>query len=121
MFQEGSLKNSLNTLEERSSKALSTFPWYKVGVCFLVLCVCLFPVLQVSWDFSNPPRVLVLDDRQGLTYAVKKKTFRGTRCVFHSEGLQENASFVPNDEVSNQAKGLGSMLSFWERMRGPPQ
>ena len=31
--------------------------------------------------------------------------------------LQENASYVPNDEVSNQAKGLGNMLSFWERMR----
>ena len=42
-------------------------------VCLFAWClfscvfVCLFPVLQVSWDFSNPPRVLVLDDRQGLT------------------------------------------------------
>ena len=32
-------------------------------VCFVVF---LFPVLQVSWNFSNPPRVLDLDDRQGL-------------------------------------------------------
>ena len=31
--------------------------------------------------------------------------------------LQENAGYVPNDEVSTQAKGLGNMLSFWERMR----
>ena len=28
---------------------------------------CLFPVLQVSWDFIIPPRVLDLDDRQGFT------------------------------------------------------
>ena len=35
-----------------------------VWVLFFV--VGLFPVLQVSWNFSNPPRVLVLDDRQGL-------------------------------------------------------
>ena len=34
-----------------------------VFVCFVVF---LFPVLQVSWNFSNPPRVLDLDDRQGL-------------------------------------------------------
>ena len=33
--------------------------------CFLFV-VFLFPVLQVSWNFSNPPRVLDLDDRQGL-------------------------------------------------------
>ena len=38
-------------------------------------------------------------------------------CFDVIDTLQENASFVPNDEVSNQAKGLGSMLSFWERMR----
>ena len=31
--------------------------------------------------------------------------------------LKENASYVPNDDVSTQAKGLGNMLSFWERMR----
>ena len=30
------------------------------------IVVFLFPVLQVSWNFSNPPRVLDLDDRQGL-------------------------------------------------------
>ena len=34
-----------------------------VVVCFVVF---LFPVVQVSWNFSNPPRVLDLDDRQGL-------------------------------------------------------
>ena len=34
-----------------------------VFVCFVVF---LFPVLQVSWNFLNPPRVLDLDDRQGL-------------------------------------------------------
>ena len=28
---------------------------------------CLLPVLQVSWDFIIPPRVLDLDDRQGFT------------------------------------------------------
>ena len=37
------------------------FVW--VFFCFVVF---LFPVLQVSWNFSNPPRVLDLDDRQGL-------------------------------------------------------
>ena len=41
--------------------------WFLFGlgvfVCFVVF---LFPVLQVSWNFSNPPRVLDLDDRQGL-------------------------------------------------------
>ena len=31
-----------------------------------LFCRVLFPVLQVSWIFSNPPRVLDLDDRQGL-------------------------------------------------------
>ena len=31
--------------------------------------------------------------------------------------LKENASYVPNDEVSSQGKGLGTMLSCWERMR----
>ena len=30
--------------------------------------------------------------------------------------LKENASYVPNDDVSSQARGLGTMLSFWERM-----
>ena len=37
---------------------------------FLFLLVgfwCSLPVLQVSWDFIFPPRVLVLDDRQGFT------------------------------------------------------
>ena len=38
-------------------------------------------------------------------------------CFDVIDTLQESTSFVPNDEVSNQAKGLGSMLSFWERMR----
>ena len=39
-----------------------------VGVWFC-LCFCwfLFPVLQVSRDFTIPPRVLDLDDRQGFT------------------------------------------------------
>ena len=31
--------------------------------------------------------------------------------------LKESSSYVPNDEVSSQARGLGTMLSFWERMR----
>ena len=31
--------------------------------------------------------------------------------------LKENISYVPNDDVSSQAKGLGTMLSCWERMR----
>ena len=34
-----------------------------VVVCFVVF---LFPAKQVSWNFLNPPRVLDLDDRQGL-------------------------------------------------------
>ena len=38
-----------------------------VVVVAFALCFCLFPVLQVSLDFSNPPRVLDLDDRQGFT------------------------------------------------------
>ena len=37
-----------------------------VWVFFVCFVVFLFPVLQVSWNFSNPPRVLDLDDRQGL-------------------------------------------------------
>ena len=41
-------------------------------VCLWFLCLlfgfwCLLPVLQVSWDFIIPPRVLDLDDRQGFT------------------------------------------------------
>ena len=36
------------------------------GLRFL-LGLCLFPVLQASWDFTIPPRVLDLDDRQGFT------------------------------------------------------
>ena len=41
-------------------------------VCLLFLVVlfgfwCLLPVLQVSWDFIIPPRVVDLDDRQGFT------------------------------------------------------
>ena len=41
-------------------------------VCLWSLCLlfgfwCLLPVLQVSWDFIIPPRVLNLDDRQGFT------------------------------------------------------
>ena len=40
--------------------------------CLWFLCLlfgfwCLLPVLQVSWDFIIPPRVLDLDDRQGFT------------------------------------------------------
>ena len=38
-------------------------------------------------------------------------------CFDVIDTLQENVSYVPNDEVSMQAKGLGNMLSFWERMR----
>ena len=34
---------------------------------FVVWVWCLLPVLQVSWDFIIPPRVLDLDDRQGFT------------------------------------------------------
>ena len=58
-----------------------TCRWSFVLVFCLFVCVfccfvvCWFPVLQVSWNFSNPPRVLVLDDRQGLTAssAMQKK------------------------------------------------
>ena len=39
------------------------FCLFWVFCCFVA---CWFLVLQVSWNFSNPPRVLVLDDRQGL-------------------------------------------------------
>ena len=39
-----------------------------VGVWFACVFVCfLSPVLQVSSDFTIPPRVLDLDDRQGFT------------------------------------------------------
>ena len=38
-------------------------------------------------------------------------------CFDVIDTLQENVSYVPMDEVSMQAKGLGNMLSFWERMR----
>ena len=41
------------------------FGFFGLGV-FVCFVVFLFPVLQVSWYFSNPPRVLDLDDRQGL-------------------------------------------------------
>ena len=33
---------------------------------FLFVLSCFVSFLQVSWNFSNPPRVLDLDDRQGL-------------------------------------------------------
>ena len=55
------------------SPSNDTCRWSFVLVFCLFVCVfccfvvCWFPVLQVSWNFSNPPRVLVLDDRQGLT------------------------------------------------------
>ena len=39
--------------------------WFLFLFCF-GRC-CLLPVLQVSWDFIIPPRVLDLDDRQGFT------------------------------------------------------
>ena len=35
--------------------------------CFCCLGFGLLPVLQVSWDFVIPPRLLDLDDRQGFT------------------------------------------------------
>ena len=38
-------------------------------------------------------------------------------CFDVIDTLQENVSYVPIDEVSMQAKGLGNMLSFWESMR----
>ena len=31
--------------------------------------------------------------------------------------LKEGATYIPNDDVSSQARGLGTMVSFWERMR----
>ena len=55
------------------SPSNDTCRWSFVLVFCLFVCLfscfvfCLFPVLQVSWDFLKPPRVLVLDDRQGLT------------------------------------------------------
>ena len=42
---------------------LGCFVWFGFSCLF---CRVLVPVLQVSWNFSNPPRVLDLDDRQGL-------------------------------------------------------
>ena len=40
-------------------------------LCWCFTCcfgfLCLLPVLQVSWDFVIPPRLLDLDDRQGFT------------------------------------------------------
>ena len=36
-----------------------------VSVLLFVLS-CFVSFLQVSWNFSNPPRVLDLDDRRGL-------------------------------------------------------
>ena len=48
--------------------------WCFVVVAFALLFLflllgfwCLLPVLQVSWDFVIPPRLLDLDDRQGFT------------------------------------------------------
>ena len=38
-------------------------------------------------------------------------------CFDVIDTLQENVSYVPNDAVNMQAKGLGNMLSFWESMR----
>ena len=40
------------------------------------LCFCLLPVLQVSWDFLIPPRVLDLDDRPLVRLCSKKKLCR---------------------------------------------
>ena len=50
------------------SPSNDTCRWSFVLVfCFwfvFLLGLCLVPVLQVSWNFSIPPRVLDLDDRQ---------------------------------------------------------
>ena len=48
--------------------AVGRLCWCFVCLVWVFCCsvVCWFPVLEVSWNFSNPPRVLVLDDRQGL-------------------------------------------------------
>ena len=48
--------------------AVGRLCWFLLCLFWVFCCfvVCWFLVLQVSWNFSNPPRVLVLDDRQGL-------------------------------------------------------
>ena len=48
--------------------AVGRLCWFLFCLFWVFCCfvVCWFLVLQVSWNFSNPPRVLVLDDRQGL-------------------------------------------------------
>ena len=71
----------------------------------------LFPVLQVSWNFSNPPRVLDLDDRQGLiaSSALQQKkqkktmveaahllTFKRFNPKFHLATLRDPALSPPS-------------------------
>ena len=60
-------------------------------VCFVVF---LFLVLQVSWNFSNPPRVLDLDDRQGLiaSSAMQQKKKVQSKSVTSCAGM--TAHFV---------------------------
>ena len=59
-----------------------------------MFCRVLFPVLQVSWNFSNPPRVLDLDDRQGLiaSSAMQKKKVPERPSLFSTSG---SSSFNP--------------------------
>ena len=87
--------------------------------------------LRVNAQSVNVPKAIVED----LILASRKAIIQDTHGLFVSNGCYalptllihqmlevvetciEGIPFVPNDEANSQARGLGNMVAFWERMR----
>ena len=87
--------------------------------------------LRVNAQSVNVPKAIVEDP----ILASRKAIIQDTHGLFVSNGCYalptllihqmlevvetciEGIPFVPNDEANSQARGLGTMVAFWERMR----
>ena len=87
--------------------------------------------LRINAQSVNVPKAVVED----LILASRKAIIQDTHGLFVSNGCYalptllihqmlevvetciEGIPFVPNDEANSQARGLGNMVAFWERMR----
>ena len=90
-------------------------------VCFLVCCVCFFLFCKCHGIFSNPPRVLDLDDRQGLTAssAMQQKKNLFWFYPIYREMLNSASRHRPSKsmELRRVASGLVKVICRTEESR----
>ena len=101
------------------------------SVCYLPGMVCQHPKkpmasisVELNWAWWRTQEVPKANPAIP-PYVLARKYLRGTQQMLEIlqdlydviDTLKEGATYIPNDDVSLQGRGLGTMVSFWERMR----